>query len=208
MANIEEKHNNNSIDYKIAKNNLDTNNNDNEPLSFPIALSRFFWEEKTEKSVTSFFEEYQNYLNNIYYQNSPKKLSEIKFIESDQFFKEDNIIRFLREYKGYKNTTFNNRLGLFRRIIRVILKNPVWDYVFYSFKEKKTKNEKLLSPSQKVILLNKIDNQKSKDLVILFELVFDLGYSVYQVSKMKVKDIFFNQNIIEILYKGKGKIRQ
>ena len=74
IANILEKHNNNSIDYKIAKNNSDINNNDNEPLSFPVALSRFFLEEKTEKSVTSFFEEYQNYLNNIYYQNSPKKV--------------------------------------------------------------------------------------------------------------------------------------
>ena len=82
-----------------------------------------FWEEKTKKYETSFFEEYQNYLNNIYYQNSPKKLSE-KCIESYPFFKEDNIIRFLLEYKGYKNTTFKYKLGLFRRIIRVMMKNP------------------------------------------------------------------------------------
>ena len=183
------------------------NNKNKLAISFNEALQRFNWENKTKNSVISLFEDYQKYLNKNYSVNQSKILSEIKNKETDQFFKEENIVSFLQEFKNYNNNTFNNRLGLFRRIIRVMLENSNWNYINHSVKEKKTKNEKLLTIAQKVNLLNSINNKNSKDLFILFELVFDLGYSVYQVSKMKVKDIYLNQNIIEILYKGKKKIR-
>jgi hypothetical protein len=48
-------------------------------------------------------------------------------------------------------------LGIFRRIIRIMTNNPLWDYVNYTVQEKKTKTEKCLSPSQKLQLLKGID---------------------------------------------------
>lgn len=85
--------------------------------------------------------------------------------------------------------------------------NPNWNYINVSVHEKKAKTEKLFSLTQKYILLKSINKDKSFDLFILFELVFDLGFTVYQCSRIKIKNIFFNQEIIEIKYKGKRKIR-
>ena len=42
---------------------------------------------------------------------------------------------------------------------------------------------------------------------ILFELVFDLGFTIYQCSRIKIKNIYFNQELIELKYKGKRKVR-
>lgn len=86
--------------------------------------------------------------------------------------------------------------------------NPYWDYInASSVQEKKSKNEKLFSKSQKHLLLNKINKNENFDLFILFELVFDLGFTIYQCSRIKIKNIYFNQEIIEIKYKGKRKVR-
>ena len=55
--------------------------------------------------------------------------------------------------------------------------------------------------------MKKINNNEPFDLFILFELVFDLGFTIYQCSRIKIKNIYFNQEIIEIKYKGKRKVR-
>ena len=117
------------------------NNNDDSTfsLTFIESINKFFWNKKTKKNIISLFEEYQNYINGFNFFDSSKILNERKNKETDQFFKEENIINFLLEHKKYANTTFNNRLGLFRRIIRIMLKNPVWDYINYSVNEKKEK---------------------------------------------------------------------
>ena len=92
-----------------------------------------------------------------------------------------------------KHIVHNNRFCLFRRIIKVMTNNPFWDYIHASVQEKKTKNEKLFSKSQKHLLLNKINKNEPCDLFILFELVFDIGITIYQCSRIKIKNIYFNQ---------------
>lgn len=89
-----------------------------------------------------------------------------------------------------------------------MLNNPSWDFINHSVNEKRTKTEKLFTTNEKCLLLNKINNGTSNDLFILFELVFDFGFSVYQVSKLNVKDIHFKQNIIQINYNNKKKIKR
>ena len=83
-------------------------------------------------------------------------------------------------------------------------------YIYQSIfgTEEKEKEEKILSPTQKLYLLKDINSEKSLDLLILFALLFDLGFNIYQVSRIKVKDIYFNQEIIEISYKGHRKVRK
>ena len=176
-------------------------------MTFRDTLKTFYWDSKTQKAVTSIFNQYQEFLNKNYPNNKSKNLNENKILENAQFLKENNIITFLKSYKNYKWSTYNNRLSLFRRIIKVMTNNPFWDYISASVQEKKTKNEKLFSISQKHILLNKINKNEPFDLFILFELVFDLGFTIYQCSRIKIKNIYFNQEIIEIKYKGKRKVR-
>ena len=65
---------------------------------------------------------------------------------------------------------------------KIMTNNPFWDYINVSVQEKKTKNEKLFSIIQKHFLLNKINKNESFDMLILFELVFDLGFTIYQCS--------------------------
>lgn len=73
---------------------------------------------------------------------------------------------------------------------------------------KKTKTEKILSPTQKLYLLKNINSEKSLDFLILYALLFDLGFSIYQISRIKVKGIYFVQELIEISYKGHRKFRK
>ena len=185
----------------------DTNYKKKISLTFYDTLKAFNWDSKTQKAVTSIFNQYQEFINKNYPNNKSKKLNEKKILENDQFFEENNIVTFLKSYKNFKSSTYNNRLSLFRRIIKVMTNNPFWDYIHASVQEKKTKNEKLFSISQKHLLLNKINKNEHFDLFILFELVFDLGFTIYQCSRIKIKNIYFNQEIIEIKYKGKRKVR-
>ena len=102
--------------------------------------------------MTSIFNQYQQYINKKYSNNKSKDLNVIKNIKNDQFFKENNIVSFLKSYKNFKNSTYNNRLGLFRLIIKIMTNNPFWDYINISFQENKTKNEKLFSLTEKYYL--------------------------------------------------------
>lgn len=165
---------------KVKKN---TNYKNKLSMTFYDTLKTFYWNSKTQKAVTSIFNQYQEFINKNFPNNKSKNLNENKILENDQFFEENNIISFLKSYKNFKRSTYNNRLGLFRRIIKVMTNNPYWDYINASVQEKKTKNEKLFSVSQKYLLLNKINKNEPFDLFILFELVFDLGFTIYQCSK-------------------------
>ena len=193
---------------KISKTFINAKYSDTLSLTFDEVINSFCWAEKTKNDIKSIFIQYQNYINSKYEKNESKSLNDTKNIGEDEFFKENNIFSFLKNNKNFETSTLNNRLGVFRRVIRIMIGNPLWDYINYTVQEKKTKNEKLLSPSQKIHILELINRSNSSDLLILFELVFDLGFSIYQVSRIKIKDIFFNQEIIEIYYKNSKKIRK
>jgi len=194
--------------YKLSQKIINSNYSESLSLTFEEVLDAIYCNNKTKNDIKSLFNYYQNFINMKYQENKSKELNDNKDIENDEFFKEENIVSFLKDYKNFEASTYNNRLGIFRRIIRIMTGNPLWNYINYSVQEKKTKTEKLLTPTQKTHLLNLIETTKSNDLLILFELVFDLGFSIYQVSRIRVKDIFFNQEIIELNYKGKKKVRQ
>ena len=193
---------------KYSQQMLNIDYSDDKSSSFEEAINAFYWNSKTLKNIKSLFKQYQDYINKKYQNNESQSLEDSKIIETDEFFKENNIVDFLQNNKKFESSTFNNRLGIFRRVIRIMTKNPLWDYAEHSVQEKKTKNEKILSPTQKLYLLKDINSEKSLDLLILFALLFDLGFNIYQVSRIKVKDIYFNQEIIEISYKGHRKVRK
>ena len=147
---------------KKYKNIIRTNKKENEQkimydknklsMTFCDALKKFYWDFKTQRAVTSIFSQYQEFINKNFPNNKSKDLNVIKNIKNDQFFKENNIVSFLKSYKNFKNSTYNNRLGLFRLIIKIMTNNPFWDYINISFQENKTKNEKLFSLTEKYYL--------------------------------------------------------
>jgi hypothetical protein len=75
------------------------------------------------------------------------------------------------------------------------------------YSRKKTINDKILSETNKIIILNELLNKNELDLIILFSLVFEYGFSIHQVSLIKVKSINFQNEINEITNKGKRKRR-
>ena len=122
----------------------DTNYKKKISLTFYDTLKAFNWDSKTQKAVTSIFNQYQEFINKNYPNNKSKKLNEKKILENDQFFEENNIVTFLKSYKNFKSSTYNNRLSLFRRIIKVMTNNPFWDYIHASVQEKKNKKRKAI----------------------------------------------------------------
>ena len=88
-----------------------------------------------------------------------------------------------------------------------MIKDKNFDYKGFCVQEKKTINEKILSETNKILILNELLNKNELDLIILFSLVFEYGFSIYQVSLIKVKSINFQNEIIEITNKGKRKRR-
>ena len=204
---INKNYNNNIRINKKEKEKKNKDYTNKLSMTFYDALKTFYWDLKTQKTVTSIFNQYQEFINQNFPNIKSKGLDENKNLENDPFFQENNIVKFLRSYKNFKTSTYNNRLGLFRRIIKIMTYNPFWDYINVSVQEKKTKNEKLFSITQKHFLLNKINKNECFDMLILFELVFDLGFTIYQCSRIKIKNIYFNQELIELKYKGKRKVR-
>ena len=59
----------------------------------------------------------------------------LKKLKKTKFYQEDNIVSFLKSHKNIKNSIYNNRLGLFRRIIKVMTNNPNWDYCVINIKD-------------------------------------------------------------------------
>ena len=135
----EKKYNHIILTNKKEKTKINIDYTNKLSMTFCDALKTFDWESKTQKAVTSIFNKYQEFLNKNYPNNKSKSLNENKILENDQFFSENNIVTFLKSYKNYKWSTYNNRLGLFRRIIKVMTNNPFWDYINTSVQEKKQK---------------------------------------------------------------------
>ena len=156
---------------------------------------------QTINSMQKIYKDYENFYKNKYNINFNSNNKKSKCVFDNKFYKRSTIKEFINSLENNSIKTRQKKLYILNktllelRIGRIKIRNI----------HSNAKNEDDIFPFKKEFFLNianEIFISKDINLIIIYQMIFELGISLEQLSKLKIKHI---KNDYEyILFKNKG----
>jgi integrase len=175
--------------------------------SYEEVINSMFLNPETKNEYISFFKAYEAYINDKNRDEILKSYKEEREPILFNLYYPDNAWDYIMNNNNLNDNTKKQRLKKFINIIRKATGDASLMYSYNYPKSIKTKIKHLITNEEIIKYTNYLKEEGLFESLIIIELLFKFGFRIGAISKIKVKDLSEDNNLI-LLEKNKELIKR